>query len=623
LEEAKEVFDKATEDGGLTVTELPNVLLDFFGVHCVKQLRDLIEVAGDALKYSGTHTCTVCFHEFLVWARHLKNAELLELAEWFEGADDDEDGQISFDQMMHVMKQEGFTLSRTEAQEFLKAADLEEGDDSSYSYDDVYALLGACRESEGFGAKDLEELKAAYERFDTEDEGEITTLQVLDLLRFLGYQLYIQDVETYAKEVDFNGNGTMDVGEYLRLMRLHREDELMAMRISFSRRIDRKSERLPIDCLHDALKESKCCSSHCDVFDELCEGSVDETTVDLSFDEFRALADKGRKAVKRAQRKKANFSDTEFQLLQRAFAEHDTGGQGVLDHPKMLLLLNRCGVPCVDKEGHRLWGVDMLDKARQQALDADMCPDDIGMMGAHSVTFWVMVHVWRMIARDNECKNVARLEEARIASNFSVAEVEEFQKVFSDRISQRCKEESGEESEEEEEEAPVQPARRRSMADLYADSNVSLQSSTVQMLNTAKSEGKVRKSDDQSIQAILGISNATEMLDFQGFKGLLGHLKIRMGPAHVEQLEIEMEDLTGDPEGVLDFVNFLRVMRWMMDTNFAHLNDNTAATAKAAPAVKAAVVRDDDDGFGSDDDEEPISPHNSRGSKLLGRRASV
>ena len=105
----------------------------------------------------------------------------------------------------------------------------------------------ACRENDGFGRRDLEELTVSYSKFDTEGEGEITTSQVLVLMRYLGYQCKLDDVVHYAKDVGLNGNDTMGVNEYLRLMRLHCEDELDHVSIVFCRHAGFKGKegRLP------------------------------------------------------------------------------------------------------------------------------------------------------------------------------------------------------------------------------------------------------------------------------------------------------------------------------------------------------------------------------------------
>jgi calmodulin len=613
LKEAEEVYEKALEDSRLTITNLPNALLDLFGVHCVTQLRALIDAAGDALSYEGPHTQAVSFHEFLIWARHLQNAELLELMECFELEDDDDDGALSLEELLAVMKQKGFTLFPVEVKEILEAAELSADEGKLFSFDEAQAVLDACRECEGFGNQDKEELTAAFQKFDTDGEGELTTLQVLDLLRYLGYQAGLEDVERYAKKVDFNGNGTMDVDEYMRLMRLHAEDELENVHDVFTKYVGSKTGRLQFKFLHDALKESKCCSSHCDVFDELCGGALNQN-VSLLFAEFKVLADKGRKAVKRAQRKKANFSDTEFAALQQAFTQYDIQGDGVLDQIQMLRLLHECGVP-VHKSGQRRWGVEMLDQARRAALDAEIAAEDVGEIGSSSVTFWTMVHAWRMIARKNESKKIDRQEEARVASNFSVTEVEEFQAVFS----KWAKKDTQDHTEEEAKQVAVTQPRRRSMPDLYSASGKGMQENTREMLSSVRNAGE--KPDIVNLQTILGISNVNEQLEFQGLKNLLGSLKVKVSPADLRVLEKEMQTLTGSPDGVLDLANFLCIMRWLLDNNFGHLNDCAAAAAKTAPDRSVEIAAAKSQGVPKDM-KVPEAADGARGARLLGRRAS-
>ena len=95
----------------------------------------------------------------------------------------------------------------------------------------------------------------------------------------------------------------MDVNEYLRLMRLHREDDLDTVRQVFLRRRNNNG-RLPLECLHEALKECKCCPSHCDVFAEIYEGASNSSLHDLSLAELQIFADKCTKAVKQVQKQR-------------------------------------------------------------------------------------------------------------------------------------------------------------------------------------------------------------------------------------------------------------------------------------------------------------------------------
>jgi len=263
----------------------------------------------------------------------------------------------------------------------------------------------------------------------------------------------------------------------------------------------------------------------------------------------------------------------------------------------------------------------MLDEARANALDADIAAECVGEEGSTSVTFWTMVHAWRLTARRNECKKVDRQEQARVDSGFSVAEVEQFQEVFSLWAKQDPEHRDEEPIKVDHEFDPSTQPRRKSIPDLY--SSGSMCKTTIEMLSNAKVDGHQHLPELKTILG--GGSNNGEELCFQGLKNLLGHLHLKLSPTHVEELDREMVKLTGDEHGSIDFANFLVIMRWMMDTNFAHLNDLTAE------AVATAAEEDDQTDDVSEDQARVYSKQHalpcsktqdSRDSVLFGRRGS-
>jgi len=101
-----------------------------------------------------------------------------------------------------------------------------------------------------------------------------------------------------------------------------------------------------------------------------------------------------------------------------------------------------------------------------------------------------------------------------------------------------------------------------------------------------------QESPGLTFDAVIGLEQPK--LDFQDFKGVLGLLKMKLSPAHTESLGKQMFEVTGGSKGSLDFPSFLRMMRWMIDTNFAHLNELTATAAKS---VGLAAAPKDAEGF--------------------------
>merc|ERR1719199_1080468 len=122
-----------------------------------------------------------------------------------------------------------------------------------------------------------------------------------------------------------------------------------------------------------------------------------------------------------------------------------------------------------------------------------------------------MIHTWRMIARKNEVKNIARLEDARVNSNFTAAEVAEFQQIFSMFISKSGND--GDNARDREQAPPPEstPMRRMSVPNLYSAAPKDLGQSTREMLTSVKEgqqEGGPQKST-KSLEALLGIDNVS------------------------------------------------------------------------------------------------------------------
>jgi len=87
LQKARESFDKVAVKDVISMENLSNTLLEFCDPEehssmasmkdFMKHLNELFEAAGDAM----ATVAPVSFHEFLVWARLLRNAQLMEISE--------------------------------------------------------------------------------------------------------------------------------------------------------------------------------------------------------------------------------------------------------------------------------------------------------------------------------------------------------------------------------------------------------------------------------------------------------------------------------------------------------------------------------------------------------------
>lgn len=562
LEKAKKSFDAAVDCVDVKVEDMPNALIPVFSVHCIKDLRNMLETAGEALKGKAYATHGVTYPEFLTWARCLQNADRMQLWNAFKNVDKDEDDAITSEELMLLMKDQGFTLSNLEADECFEAAGLQCKRYDLLSFDDAAAYLKACRQTEGFTILEREELMGVFKKFDTDGQGSITTGQVLDLLRHLGYAVTVDEVDRYAKQVDFNCNGTMEIAEWLHLMRLHAEDDLDQVNAVFRKLIAGQNQNASSTFVHDALQELSCCPAECSEFDMRCQEAIASCTmrgvVDMPFDTFKSLADQGRKAVRLERRQRANFPEAEFALLQNAWAEFDIQGKGCLDKKQVVLLMRRSGL-VVHTEAGRRYVSELLDKARAVANEEELSEEEIGEEGSGMITFCVMVHAWRLVARENEGKRLAEMDEAKNKSRFSKAEVDEFRQIFTTYVKK-----SVEPMEVETLAVATVEARRRSVPEL----------------SSVHIRGESSEPNSLTLESVLGIDNNRDMLTLEALKPLLSHLKLRLSPKLQWTLEAKVEEISNDEQCKLSFPDFLYLMRWMLDTDFAGLNEITAAVVK-------------------------------------------
>merc|ERR1711879_867993 len=102
---------------------------------------------------------------------------------------------------------------------------------------------------------EVEELKMTFNRFDEDGTGEISALELSALFRHLGYGASMEEVRDLVSEVDANGTQQLDFREYLRLMRNHREKELLRIAEVFNAHKDGGSGFLRRPETVEALKE--------------------------------------------------------------------------------------------------------------------------------------------------------------------------------------------------------------------------------------------------------------------------------------------------------------------------------------------------------------------------------
>eukprot|EP00929_Paragymnodinium_shiwhaense_P007497 TRINITY_DN111419_c0_g1_i1.p1 TRINITY_DN111419_c0_g1~~TRINITY_DN111419_c0_g1_i1.p1 ORF type:complete len:863 (+),score=300.88 TRINITY_DN111419_c0_g1_i1:117-2705(+) len=551
VKEFYKCFLEFCEDGGsddekvVPVDMLDDLLLKYFGALSAKFCKKLGDeaVAGRPKKNEEEEDKgpppPLNFSEVLLFGRRCRDMEIEAWRALFSENDSDGSGQLDYSEIQKVIKSIGYTLTQREIRDVCRevesAADEDGEEDGEMDFDEFVYLMGIFKVRDGFSAKEAGELQRTFNRFDTDGSGEVETVELGDMLRYLGESMPLEKVQRLLAQVDFNDSGSLDWREFLRFMRLHREEELVKWKDHFRSKIIGKGKAISMNAARDAvltlgfamptereletvLKQAEPDDDEDEEADEEGEGDAspkerkatkDKKAPMLTFDQFVLILNIGRLERARQLRKLAGFNSMEIEAFQEQFNSFDADRSGTIDAREVSAMLNALGFSM--KTAKERDDVQReIDRAFGNARDAGV--QDASLGGA--VTFWVMVQLLRLMYNRRDQEAVDREKAVMEACSFSVPEVKDFREVFASC----CKDER-------------------------------------QFLE----EAGVLHPDEKD----------PTVMSKDGLRRLLATLGVKKFKKQDLDDKVDMYD----PElGAVDFCNFLRLMRWMLDTNFGNIN---------------------------------------------------
>jgi len=532
----------------------------------------------------------ITFHEFVVWAHRLQDVEIRKFKCFFCTADADGDGLISLTELLNAMKKVGFTLFEQTVDEIL--AEIDKKRDMTFNFCDFVGFVNACAKRDGFNSKELQNLVDAYRKHDTGSG--MNNFEVAGLLRYLGYDIHLQDVHRYMKQVDFNGNGAMDFGEFLRLMRIHREEELTRLRKIFDTTCDTNSGKLHSSDLDVTCEEAGFETDEKHLQRLRSERGDPES---LDFEGFVHVVDALREINISRKRQRAGFSDREFTLISNLWQKYNTGGKGKLDKGNIILLLIDAGVPMNQAE-ERARVFEMLGEARIEAIKSGIAPDDVGRPSSPRLTFWPLVHLLRALLVMGEKNTLLREDQAVVETAFERREVADFRDIFLECGMWAV---YGDASFDSPEDAPPTSAGispksfNRKSRMLIRRASLSDMPTKPQDLSRVHDWGSQAEVENQPNATLKDLLNGNVNLIRATKKSiqviLSRKLGMRFNAENREQLEQKVLEISPKQEDSLDFADFLRLMRWILDTNFANINDIANTITEEVTKSKREAAR--------------------------------
>ncbi|CAK0844087.1 unnamed protein product, partial [Prorocentrum cordatum] len=442
----------------------------------------------------------------------------------FQVADEDGNGSVSIAELKGVLKQQGYTALKQVIAEI--SMELVEGWDINYELDfnEFFDFLMIFHQREGFLKAEVEAFKRVFHEFDEDNSGEVGTGELSKLLRHLGYRHTASDVHSYIVTADVNQSGQLDWREFLHLMRRFKEAACVEAEKVFEEhaswiRTGKGAERvLEQRCLNQALKQLGYYPETAATGKSHLRPLLEAFSM-FRLDDFIGVLDATRVDFVEKERGKAGFTEEELKYFRSIFDTYDKNKTGFVGVLEMEQVLNMFGWGPTDKQEQTLL-VAKMQTATERARAAGM-PGAIGAEGETS--FWVFVQLLRLLHDEQDRREDAQLRALCAELQFTEVEVDQFHQVFRH----------------------------------YARPNPDF---------------------------ITGLQRgvAPYLLPGDGARKLIRYLGVPIGDSEAA-LEAKLASL--DKKGrpgfpVLEFWPFLRLMRWLLDTNFKGINDCVAKLAR-------------------------------------------
>lgn len=472
--------------------------------------------------------CELSFAEFLTCARHLQEAEFERCRAEFIKYDEDSSGTISSRELRNAL--EGLRHHPCDAvlEEVLNEVTCAcPADECQLDLEDFFTFLLVFLDREGFTQEEMRELEEAFASADTDSSGEISVLELSDALPELGCGVLDLDrVHVLMAQIDVNASGTLDIREFVRFMRLRRETEYESARQAFDKTKDPLSGMLFPSGFKDALTA---------IGYDAPLRVPDSVNAGVGFSTFLELADEVRLQHTAQLRKHAGFSKVEVAELKGLFQQYDQDRTGQIDGKRLEPLLQHIGMAPTTRAEQRLV-IERLKVAREKAMAAGVDEAELCQRPG-SITFPELLQLLRMRTEEQDREQEAHVLHAAQESHFSLNEVQQFREAF---------------------------VRWRTRESIFVPPEDALV------------DGEGRLPAKQRQQTLSGFAA-------DDVRGLLHSLGAKLTESQRGRLDKKIDSLKGSGHVELDFAGFLRLARWLIDSNFADINSLAAALSGAQP----------------------------------------
>ena len=142
---------------------------------------------------------------------HLTTETILDWNEAFKMFDQDKNGSISASEVKSVLCALGQNPTQDEISDVVNELDVNQ--DGSIQFEEFIASM-VRRNSHAQVSEKKDDLKAAFDVFDTDKNGRIDLMELKNLLRTLGEEVTDEQLHEMMATADLDKNGTIDFEEF-------------------------------------------------------------------------------------------------------------------------------------------------------------------------------------------------------------------------------------------------------------------------------------------------------------------------------------------------------------------------------------------------------------------------
>eukprot|EP00928_Gymnodinium_smaydae_P004196 TRINITY_DN11457_c0_g5_i2.p1 TRINITY_DN11457_c0_g5~~TRINITY_DN11457_c0_g5_i2.p1 ORF type:complete len:771 (+),score=234.54 TRINITY_DN11457_c0_g5_i2:2021-4333(+) len=483
----------------------------------------------------------VDFSEFLRIARTVREAEVRAYQQVFNDHQIEEsDGNIDESGLRDVIKSLGMLPLRVVIEDFMTQADID--GNGTLDFVEFSNLMICFRSSYGFTHKQVNDLRTIFNCYavPTGDSGEraVSCHQLMDVLSHLGRVVTLDEVKRLSANVDFDERGVLDYHKFLHLMRMKRDSELDQMQAVFSELAEEEDGEKRLSLGADGTVDKDVVIEALEALGYSLQSGEEEEQEALEiarssnashFDGFVEVVDAVRGRRAKALQLVAGFSEARVAQLRALFESYDDDHNQYVEYEELTALLKDLQIPLRTKEEQRSV-IDLLAEARHAAVVSGVPEEELPQAVECRVTFPWLLHLFRMLQTRVEKDAQALENEAAKETGFSATEVVDFKEIFDHWLTK-------------------QASRRNSVV------------STL----------------DEDVPDELG--EPPTHLNEVGVRRVLRSLKVSLDRAQMEELTAKMSTMhssIGQTPPAILFPDFLRLMYWMLQTNFAGIKDASA-----------------------------------------------